>query len=540
MGYIMPDWKPSFPDDTNMGAWFVDSNIAAGRGGKVAVRWAAHAEGAAGRARSAGQWTYAEVLANVCKAGAGFAALGMQPEQRFLTVLFDGPEFVATWFGGIRAGFVATQVNPLLPAEDYLYYLNYTKAPVAVIDASCLGLFESVLPQARYLKHLVVVNGDAGRHVSWADFLAGQPGDTTPAPVHKDDPAVWLFTSGSTGKPKAALHPHFHFPYNAECYAKRVVGYDESFVTLSVPKLFFGYATGTNLMFPFAGGGTTCLFGDRATPERLYELISSMRPNFLTTVPTTIGKMLDLPVEARRDLSSLRLGVTAGEALPQALYERWYAETGVELLDGIGSAESFHIYISNYPGDVKYGSLGRIVPGYSARVCDDEGREVADGEIGTLHVTGDSAALMYWSDYAKSTQVLRGGTIVSGDKFRRDADGYYWYVGRTDDLLKVAGIYVSPLEIENCLLAHDAVAECCVIGVMGDDGLMLTRALVVPAATHRHVLGDAAACKQLATDIQEHAKSRMARYKYPRQVEFLSDLPKNDRGKIDRKQLKVT
>jgi acyl-coenzyme A synthetase/AMP-(fatty) acid ligase len=231
--------------------------------------------------------------------------------------------------------------------------------------------------------------------------------------------------------------------------------------------------------------------------------------------------------------------VTAGEALPQALYERWYGETGVELLDGIGSAESFHIYISNYPGDVKYGSLGKIVPGYAAKVCDDEGRGVPDNEIGTLHVTGDSAALMYWSDYAKSTQVLRGGTIVSGDKFRRDEDGYYWYVGRTDDLLKVAGIYVSPLEIENCLLAHDAVAECCVIGVKGDDGLMLTRALVVPASGHRHVLDDANAAVALATAIKEHAKSRMARYKYPRQVEFHADLPKNDRGKIDRKALKA-
>lgn len=535
----MTNWKPEFPDDLNMAAYFVDSNIHAGRGGKVAVRWAAHAEGAAGRARTGGQWTYVETYAAVCRAGAGLVSLGMEPEQRFLTVLFDGPEFVATWFGGIRAGFVATQVNPLLPAEDYLYYLNYTKAPVAVIDASCLGAFESVLASARYLKHLVVVNGDAGRHVAWDDLLRAQPGETEPATVSKDDPAVWLFTSGSTGKPKAALHPHFHFPYNTECYAKRVVGYDESFVTLSVPKLFFGYATGTNLMFPFAVGGTTCLFGDRATPERLYELIATMRPNFLTTVPTTIGKMLDCPADSRRDLSSLRLGVTAGEALPQALYERWFGETKMELLDGIGSAESFHIYISNYPGDVKFGSLGKIVPGYTARVCDDEGREVADGEIGTLHVTGDSAALMYWSDYAKSTQVLRGGTIVSGDKFRRDADGYYWYVGRTDDLLKVAGIYVSPLEIENCLLAHEAVAECCVVGVKGDDGLMMTRALVVPSPAHRAALTDAATAKRLATEIQEHAKTRMARYKYPRQVEFRDDLPKNDRGKIDRKLLKV-
>jgi benzoate-CoA ligase len=531
-------FMPTFPDDLNMATYFVDANIAAGRGDKVAVEWAACEEGAAGAARVAGQWTYAETMAAVCAMQTGLTRLGMQPEQRFLTVLFDSPEFVATWFGGIRGGYVATQVNPLLPAEDYLYYLNYTKAPVAIIDAHCLPAFEQVLPQARYLKHLVVANGDAGRHVALDQLMQDCAGEVPPAVVHKDDPAVWLFSSGSTGKPKAALHPHFHFPYNTECYAKRVVGYREDFRTLSVPKLFFGYATGTNLMFPFAVGATTCLFADRATPERLIELIGKMKPNFLTTVPTTIGKMLGLVGEGGHDLSSLRLGVTAGEALPQALYEQWIERTRVELLDGIGSAESFHIYISNYPGDVKIGSLGKIVPGYSAKVCDDEGLEVADGEIGTLHVTGDSAALMYWSDYAKSCQVLRGGTIVSGDKFRRDSEGYYWYVGRADDLLKVAGIYVSPLEIENCLLAHPAVEECCVIGVPDESGLTVPKAFVVPAATHPGVLRDPDAAGALTAALQEHAKQQMARYKYPRQIEYRTDLPKNDRGKIDRKLIR--
>lgn len=526
------DFKPEFPDDFNMVDYFVDANLRAGRGGKIALRWAAHPDGEAGNARPEGALTYDEVAALMNRTGNAMLALGLQPEQRFLTVLFDSPEFVATWFGGIKAGGVATQVNPLLPAEDYLYYLNYTKAPLAFIDASCLGAFESVLPQARYLKHLVVVNGAAGRHISFDQIVSDSSTQLECAPTHKDDPAVWLFTSGSTGKPKAALHPHFHFAYNCECYAKRVVGYDESFVTLSVPKLFFGYATGTNLMFPFAVGGTACLFSDRPTPERLYQLIEHFRPNFLTTVPTTINKMLTCAEADKRDLSSLKRGVTAGEALPQALYEKWIETTGVELLDGIGSAESFHIYISNYPGDVRIGSLGRIVPGYEAKVCDDEGREVPHGEIGTLHVTGDSAALMYWSSYEKSTQVLRGGTIVSGDKFRRDAEGYFSYVGRTDDLLKVGGIYVSPLEIENCLLSHDAVEEVCVVGVEDAEGLTLTKAIVVCASGHK-------ACDELATELQTWVKERLARYKYPRIVEFRADpLPKNDRGKVDRKLLK--
>jgi benzoate-CoA ligase len=526
------DDKPQFPDNFNMASYFLDANLAAGRGSKVALRWADCKGGEGEPRRVAGQWTYAQTALMTNRIGDGLKRLGMQPEQRFLTVLFDGSEFAATWFGGIRAGFVATQVNPLLPAEDYLYYLNYTKAPVAVIDALCLPAFEQILDGAKYLRHLVVAHGTAGRHVPYLQLMADSSPEWEAAPTHKDDPAVWLFTSGSTGKPKAAVHAHFHFPYNTECYAKRVVGYDETFSTISVPKLYFGYATGTNLMFPFAVGGTACLFADRATPDRLCELVRTMKPTFLTTVPTMMSKMLASGRDLRADLASLKLGVTAGEALPQALYDQWIAATGVELLDGIGSAESFHIYISNYRGDVRPGCLGKIVPGYSAKVCDDDGKEVAANEIGTLHVTGDSAALMYWSDYAKSIAVLRGGTIVSGDKFRRDDDGYYFYVGRADDLLKVGGVYVSPLEIENCMLGHPSVSEVCVVGIQDENGLTLTKALVVPAPG---VKPDDA----LAQELQEFVKQRLVRYKYPRIVEFRTDLPKNDRGKIDRKALKV-
>lgn len=525
------DFKPEFPRQFNMVDYFVDSNLAAGRADKIAIIQAAHPDGAAGNARAEEKLTYAQVAESVNRAGNAFLQLGLQPEQRFLTVLFDCPEFVATWFGGIKAGGVATQVNPLLNADDYLYYLNYTKAPIAVIDASCVERFDAVLDQARYLKHLIVVNGDAGKHIAWSDAISQASPELECAPTDKDDPAVWLFTSGSTGKPKAALHAHFHFPYNTECYAKRVVGYDESFTTISVPNLFFGYATGTNLMFTFAVGATTLLFSDRPTPERLYELIDSYKPNFLTTVPTMINKMLNAPEEHKRDLSSLKSGVTAGEALPQALYEEWHELTGVELLDGIGSAESFHIYISNYPGDVKFGSLGRIVPGYEARVCDDAGQELPDGEIGTLHVTGDTAALMYWSDYAKSTTTLRGGTIVSGDKFKRDADGYFYFAGRADDLLKVGGIFVAPQEIENCLLTHSAVAEVCVIGVLDENDLEIPRALIV--LTQGQV-----PTEELTLDIQNYVKDKLARYKFPREIVYRESLPKNDRGKIDRKALK--
>ncbi len=526
------DHQVHFPETLNMVTYFLDQRLEEGYAEKTALYWAGHPQGEAGQARSQGSWSYAETVAMVNRMGNGLTELGMQPEQRFLTVLFDGPEFVATWFGGIKAGFVATQVNPLLPSKDYLYYLNYTKAPVAIIDASCLERFEEVLPAARYLKHLVVVNGDAQRHIAFQELCRNASDQLEPAPTHRDDPAVWLFTSGSTGKPKAALHTHSHFPYNAECYAKKVVGYDDSFFTISVPKLFFGYATGTNLMFPFAVGASTLLFADRPTPERLYHLIAEYKPNFITTVPTAINKMLKVEPADRQSLKSLKLGVSAGEALPQTLYEEWIQASGCELLDGIGSAESFHIYISNYPGQVRLGSLGKLVPGYQAQVCDQQGNELPRGEVGTLHVKGPSVALMYWSDYQKSIETLRGGTIVSGDMFRQDEEGYYYFAGRTDDLLKVGGIYVSPQEIENCLLQHESVEEACVIGVENAEGLVVTKALVVPAQ-------GVEPNQELVQELQDFAKAKLARYKYPRLIVFLEALPKNDRGKIDRKKLKA-
>jgi len=303
-------------------------------------------------------------------------------------------------------------------------------------------------------------------------------------------------------------------------------------LTVSVPKLFFGYATGTNLLFPFAVGGATALFSERSTAEKMFEVIARYRPTILTTVPTMINSMLNVAGAAKRDLSSLRFCYSAGEALPPELYNRWKETFGVEIYDGIGSAEMFHIYITNRPGDVKPGSLGRIVDGYEAKIVDGTGQELPPGEMGTLKIKGDSAALCYRNAHEKSKETFAGDWCTTGDQFHVDEEGYYWYHGRTDDMLKVSGVFVAPAEIENCLLQHDSVLEAAVIGHDDGHGLIKPKAFVVlrSGATGNEVL---------ANQLKEFVKARLALHKYPRWIEFIASLPKNDRGKVDRKLLKT-
>ncbi len=511
--------KIEFPERFNMADYFLYHNVEEGRENKTCLYY---------RDES---YTYAEAVRLSNRAGSALRELGLEVEDRVLIVLPDCPEFAWVWFGASKAGGVITMVNPLLPAEDYRYYLEYTRARVAVIHESLLDVFAQAAEGARYLKNVLVVGEESGAFHSFVDVVNAQPDELAPADTSRDDIAIWLFTSGSTGHPKGAVHLHHDLPFNTECYAKRVLGVNENDLTVSVPKLFFGYATGTNLLFPFAVGGATALFSERSTPEKLFEVVERYRPTILTSVPTMIGGMLNVEDAARRNLSSLRMCLSAGEALPVELYRRWIETFGVEILDGIGSAEMFHIYITNRLGDVVPGSLGRIVEGYEAEVVDAEGRRVVTGEMGTLRIKGDSAALCYWQAHEKSKETFAGDWCTTGDQFHVDAEGYYWYHGRTDDMLKVSGIFVAPAEIENCLLQHEAILEAAVVGHDAGDGLVKPKAFIVPREGH-------AAGDQLAQEIKDFVKSHLALYKYPRWVEFVASLPKNDRGKIDRKQLK--
>ena len=521
----------SFPERFNMADYFLYHNLEEGRENKTCLYYEDR------------QWTYGETARLSNRAGNALRELGADVEDRVLIVLPDCPEFVWTWFGAARIGAVIMMVNPLLPASDYEYYLDYTRARVAVVHESLLPVFSEAVKSARYLRGVLVV-GQAGHEFknkdrfAWRSFeelTRSASEECTPADTRRDDIAIWLFTSGSTGHPKGAVHLQHDLPYNTEVFAKATMGVNADDLTVSVPKLFFGYATGTNLLFPFAVGGATALFSERSTAEKMFEVIKRYRPTILTTVPTMINSMLNsmlnAPHATPEDLASLRFCYSAGEALPIELYERWTNAYGVDICDGIGSAEMFHIYITNRPGDIKPGSLGRVVEGYEAKIVDADGNEVPAGEMGTLKIKGDSAALCYWNAHEKSKETFAGDWCTSGDQFHVDEDGYYWYHGRTDDMLKVSGVFVAPAEIENCLLQHEAILECAVVGHESEDGLVKPKAFVV-------LRDEFQSSDELAEQIKQFVKTRIAIYKYPRWIEFVSSVPKNDRGKIDRRKLK--
>ncbi|MDZ4773923.1 MAG: benzoate-CoA ligase family protein [Planctomycetota bacterium] len=511
------------PERFNLCDYFLDRNLREGRGSKVAI----YAE--------AKTRTFDELSKRARLVAAALRRAGVRPEERVLIVLPDIPEFAEAWFGTLRAGGVFAMVNPLLKRASFDDYLEYTKARVVVTHTDVLPEIGPAIRASRLCKTALVVGPDAGGFTSFEAALSAEKYDSSSAemePTGPDDLAGWLFTSGSTGTPKACVHTHGDFAYNTETYALQVAGYRESDVCMSVPKLFFGYATGTNLMFPFRVGASVVLFEGRATADELFDQIAHFKPTFLTHVPTMINNMLRSDRIATADLSSLRVCLSAGEALPARLYEEWKARTGVEILDGIGSAEMFHIYISNYPGDVKLGSLGKIVPGYEAQIVDPSGRVVADGEPGRLRIRGGSTALCYWADKEKSRETFQGEWCTTADIFRRDANGYYFYEGRDDDLLKVSGIWVSPLEIENVLLEHECVAEVCVIGREDEEKLVKPLAFVV-------LRNGFTGCDATAAELKAHVKKKLAPYKYPRWFEWRESLPKNDRGKVARKILKT-
>jgi benzoate-CoA ligase len=519
--------KVEFPQKFNMADYFLYHNVEEERENKTCLYYADET------------FTYGDAVRMSNRAGNALRELGVDVENRVLICLPDCPEFVWTWFGTSKIGGVITMVNPLLTVEDYKYYLDYTRAKVVVIHENQLEIFQEATQDAKYLKNTLVVGEQSAignrqsaiPFLSFHEILSQMPDELTPADTSKDDIAIWLFTSGSTGHPKGAVHFHHDLPYNTEVFAKRTVGVNENDLTVGVPKLFFGYATGTNLLFPFAVGAATALFSERSTPEQMFAMIEKYRPTILTTVPTMINAMLNLEGASEKDLSCLRFCYSAGEALPAELYTRWKETFGVEILDGIGSAEMFHIYITNRLGDVKLGSLGRIVEGYEAKIVDADGNEVPTGEMGTLKIKGDSAALCYWGAHEKSKETFAGDWCTTGDQFHKDEDGYFWYHGRTDDMLKVGGIFVAPSEIENCLLQHESVLECAVVGYDDGDGLIKPKAFIV---LRESFVGD----EVLVKTLQDFVKAHLAHYKYPRFVEFIDVMPKNDRGKIDRKALK--
>lgn len=475
--------------------------------------------------------TYGQLSKDTHQAAAAFRGLGLELEQRVLLMLPDCPQFATAWFAAVQAGGAVSAVNPGLTPDEVTYYLNYTRAKVLVTDADTAATVDQVRAQCPFLTHVLVAGPGKTRHLSYDAELARAPAHPTIAPTHRDDACVWLYTSGSTGFPKAAVHKQHDFVFNALTYALPVVGYGPKDVGLSVPRLAFSYALGSNLLFPLLAGGAAVLFKEKPTPEKFFEQVARHRPTLFTAVPTALNQILTADGLAKADLSSLRLTVSAGEALPAELYQRWKKRTGVEILDGIGSAEMFHIFITNRVGDVRLGSLGKVVDGYQAKICDDEGRELPRGEVGTLWIKGDSMALEYWQQHEKSKHTFRGDWCVSADKFQQDDDGSFYFCGRGDDMLKVAGKWLSPVEVENALLMHPAVREAAVVGFKDADGLDKPRAFV---ALNPGFSGTEA----LAEELKAHVRGKLAPFKAPRFVAFLDALPRSDRGKVLKTELR--
>ncbi|MBI4955538.1 MAG: benzoate-CoA ligase family protein [Myxococcales bacterium] len=540
------------PRAFNLASYYLFDRLAEGKADDTAILFGAE------------RHSYSEVAARTRELARYFIAAGVAQEQRALVVLPDTPAFAWAFFAALRAGLVVAMGNPAAPAADLAYLVRYTRASAVVTTpgvAACLAAtLGETAPRALVLAREVATGEDVRAAVEIGPELAalgaislasalerGRAGSgPSERATERDDPAIWLFTSGSTGQPKAAMHAHRDFAFHTERYALGTVGYRAGDVTVSVPRLFFGYATGTNLMFPFRVGATAALFAERATPETLAWAIERYRPTIVTNVPTMMAKLLDdddaraRKGQARLDMSCVRFHLSAGEALPPALYARFVARFGGEVYDGIGSAEMFHIYCSNRPGDVRPGSLGRVVDGYEIRLLPADatepcGAEVATGESGVMWVKGDSVAFGYFQERERSWQTFHGHYCRTGDLFRRDADGYYWFEGRADELLKVGGIWVAPVEVEACLCTHPEVSAAAVIG-REEEGLVKPKAFVVLRAPERHA--DAAARAALAAELKGFVQQRLSKHKYPRWVAIVPELPRNDRGKTDRKSLR--
>jgi benzoate-CoA ligase family protein len=508
----------------NLADHFVDRHIREGRVSKVAIRCGESIR------------TYGQVAAEVNRVGNTLLSLGLrqgglQQEQRVLLLLPDCPEFAAAYFGVIKVGGVAVPTSTAARAPDYDYFLRESEARILIVHSTLFNQVAPVLNSQPYLEYVIVVGEPQHGCLHWDELLAESSAELSAAKTSEEDIAFWLWTSGSTGRPKAAVHLHRDWLCCCRNYASGVLGIGPDDITFSSSKLFHAYGLGNGLMFPFHAGATTVLFPGKVQAAAVLEIAQSFRPTLFFSIPTLYALMLQEVEHESFCLDRIRLAVSAAEPLPAEIFRRWHRKFGMEILDGIGSTEALHIYLSARPGHVMPGSTGTAVPGYALRIVDSDGGGVPVGTIGDLLVAGDSIAPCYWNRPELTSERIRDKWFFTGDKYRVDADGNYWYAGRSDDMFRVSGQWVSPTEVESALIEHNCVLEAAVVPHREDGELPTPKAFIV---LRRNI----AATSELARELQEFVKSRIAPYKYPRRIEFVGQLPKNAAGKVLRYRLR--
>ena len=508
--------QSSIPRDYNAAEDLVGRNLKAGRGGKTAY------------IDDAGQYSFSELAERVNRFGSALLAKGLRMEDRVLIAMHDSIDWPVAFLGAIKAGIVPIAVNTLLTPTDYEYMLSDSRAKALLVSEPLLPQFQPFIGKLPFLKQVIVSGSSSHSFSSFKKILEEGKTELAAAPTTSDDPCFWLYSSGSTGMPKGTVHVHSSMRVTAELYAEGVLGLKQSDVIFSAAKLFFAYGLGNSLSFPLAVGATTVLMAERPTPDAVFKRLSERKPTLFFGVPTLYAGMLASPGFPKREVLNLTTCISAGEALPPQIAKSFKEKTGVDILDGIGSTEMLHIFLSNRPGDFRYGTTGKPVPGYELKLVDELGNEVKQGELGELLIKGPTAASLYWNNRAKSRSTLVGEWTRSGDKYSQDADGYYAYGGRTDDMLKVSGIWVSPAEVEAALVSHEAVLEAAVVGKEDEQKLIKPKAFVVLKPGKRAT----------TEELQNYVKSKLAHYKYPRWIEFATELPKTATGKIQRFKLR--
>ncbi len=514
-------YEKNIPQYYNITSKLIDESVARGLGDKVAIYYKNKT------------YTYRKIQQLINKVGNALLILGTHMEDRIALVMNDSPEAIASFYGAIKIGAIPIPINYMYTADDYRLLLNNSRARTIILHEEykdeVFGWKEKLL----YLRNTIVVfEKQKNGYASFWDLVDRCSDELDVAYTTIDDQAFWNYTSGSTGVPKAAVHLQHDIFTCINNYAQSTLGLNSDDILYSASKFFFAYGLGNSVFYPFGLGASVVLVPDRPTVDTVLQTITQYHPTVFFGIPTLYASLLQVKdIEKKYDLSSLRICTSAGEALPREIFHKWKERFGISILDGIGSTELLHIFISNRPGDEKPGSSGKLVPGYSARIVDEEGKELPDGEVGTLHIKGESIAAYYWRHHEKTKESMLGEWFNTGDKYYRDKDGYFYYCGRGDDMLKVGGIWVSPVEVEDALLAHPAVMQAAVVAYKDENDLIKPKAYIVPKTGYK-------SSKQLGEDIQNFVKHSIAPYKFPRKIEFIKEMPMTTTGKIQRHRLR--